>query len=101
MATNTATNKATIKREETKATLLLEAGSSTIQIVLTEDNPNNVKMAFNGLLKELKKGLIEFKLEDTAEDLYHHICKEYITQLNAELKSVYAELSELELLESK
>jgi hypothetical protein len=43
-------------------------------------------------------GQFSFSLEDEKEDLYHHICKEYITQLNTELNSIYQELSDNGLL---
>ena len=49
------TKRATIKREETNTYLVLEIGEAPLQIILTDDNPNNVKMVFNSLLKELKK----------------------------------------------
>lgn len=91
--------KATIKRNQSSTTLVLAMGSQNLEIVLTDDNPNNVKAVFNSLLKDLKKGIFQFQLEDDGSDLYHHICVEYLTQLNAEIKSVYSELEDLELLE--
>ena len=57
-----------------------------------------VKSVFNKLLSHLKTGEIDFNLTDGADDLYFHICKEYITQLNAELKSTYTELKDNGLL---
>lgn len=94
------TKKATIKREEPNTYLVLEVGENPIQIILTDDNPNNVKSAFNLILKELKKGLFEFKLEDESSDLYNNICIEYLNQLNAEIKIIHGELEEFELTES-
>ncbi|WP_185217996.1 hypothetical protein [Sphingobacterium mizutaii] len=92
--------KATIKREELNTYLVLEVGDNPIQIILTDDNPNNIKSAFNLILKELKKGLIEFKLEDESSDLFNNICFEYLNQLNKEIKIIYSELEEFELLEN-
>jgi hypothetical protein len=90
-----ATHNATIDRKEnSSATLKLALDKEELNITLTEDNPNEVKAVFNKLLLQLKNGEIEFILSDTKDDLYFHICKEYITQLNAELKSVYAELKD-------
>lgn len=91
------TKKATIKREDTNTYLVLEVGDVPLQIILTDDNPNNVKVVFNSLLKELKKGLFEFNLEDDSQDLYNNICTEYLIQLNAELKAIYDELVDYEL----
>ena len=92
------TFNAEITREEQKTVLVLKGRSNNHEIVLTEDNPNNVKTVFNDLLKELKDGEFEFNLIDSKSDLYHQISKEYITQLNSELLSVYQELKDYELL---
>ncbi|WP_398452163.1 hypothetical protein AB3466_13985 [Sphingobacterium thalpophilum] len=93
------THNATIDRKELSATLRLALGETVLDIVLTEDRPNDVKSVFNKLLEQLKKGEFEFNLTDDKEDLYHHICKEYITQLNAELKSTYSELQDNGLIQ--
>lgn len=96
-----ATHNATIERKGTEAILKLDLETQELSIVLTEDNPNEVKSVFNKLLTHLKNGEIEFNLTDDKEDLYFHICKEYITQLNSELKSTYAELIDNGLLNEK
>lgn len=94
-----ATHNASIDRKDVNsATLKLALGSEDLNIVLTEDNPNEIKAVFNKLLLQLKNGEIEFILTDEKDDLYYHICKEYITQLNAELKSTYTELKDNGLL---
>ncbi len=93
-----ATYNATIERKDNSAILKLTLEMEELKIVLTEDNPYEVKSVFNKLLSNLKNGEIDFTLLDTTEDLYFHICKEYITQLNAELKSIYTELIDNELL---
>jgi hypothetical protein len=95
------TKKATIKREDIATYLILELDGKDLKITLTDDNPNLVKTVFNDILKELKKGTFRFELEDNSEDLFHHICKEYITQLNAEIVIVYRELEEFKLIETK
>lgn len=95
------TKKATIKREDPNAYLVLEIGDNPIQITLTDDNPNNVKSAFNLILRALKKGLFEFKLDDDSSDLFNNISVEYLNQLNAEIKIIHAELEEFELTENK
>lgn len=92
------THKARIERKDDNTVLKLVLNTTELDIILTEDNPNDVKNVFNKLLEQLKDGLFQFKLEDEKEDLYHHICKEYITQLNSELNSVYQELMEYGLL---
>lgn len=91
------THNATIIREENSATLRLALSDLQLDIVLTEDKPNDVKNVFNKLLEQLKNGEYQFILTDSKEDLYFHICKEYLIQLNAELKSIYKELEDNEL----
>lgn len=94
------THKATIERKDNSATLKLAYDKIVLDIVLTDDKPNDVKSVFNKLLEFLKTEVFEFSLLDDKEDLYHHICKEYITQLNSELKSTYQELSDYGLLKT-
>lgn len=87
------TRKATILREDERTCLIFHVmDRKNFQIVLTEDNPNNVKGVFNEFLKELKNGFFNFELDDEKRDLYHEICLEYLTQLNSELEAVYEEL---------
>ncbi len=93
------TKKATITREKDKAILVLVGLSNNYEIILTEDNPNNIKLVFNNLINDLKKGIFKFELEDTNNDLFHNICKEYLIQLNTELQSIYNEMDEFDLLE--
>lgn len=93
--------KASIKRGASGTCLVLEINKKKLEIVLTDDNPKNVMSVFNSLIKELKRELIQFQLDDSKEDLYFHICKEYIKQLNAELKEVHNELTGLNLLDKK
>lgn len=95
------TKKATINRQETKTSLVLEGNTENFEIILTEDNPNNIKSVFNLLIIDLKKGNFKFQLEDSKEDMYHHICVEYINQLNSEINLIYSELLEFELTEEE
>jgi len=95
------TKKATINRQEAKTSLVLEGNTENFEIILTEDNPNNIKSVFNLLIIDLKKGNFKFQLEDSKEDMYHHICVEYINQLNSEINLIYSELLEFELTEEE
>jgi hypothetical protein len=96
------TLNATIERTEVKTSLILRMRDGVpLEIELTEDKPIEVKAVFNKLISYLKKGECNFELEDDKEDLYFHICSEYIEQLNAELSSIYRELDDYELLDSR
>lgn len=92
-------HKATIQRTEPKTSLCFSINGEVLEIVLTEDKPNEVKNVFNHLLLELKKGEFNFELDDSNGDLFYHISSEYISQLNSELSNVYKELEDYELLE--
>ena len=93
-------HKATIARSEESTALVLTIGELALKIILTEDKPNEVKAVFNKLISELKKEEFNVNLKDEPEDLYYHISKEYITQLNSDLSSVYNELSDFKLLKT-
>jgi len=95
------THNAEIIRSDTNAILRLALKDQLLDIVLTEDKPNDVKNVFNKLLEQLKNGQYQFSLTDNKEDLYFHICKEYLTQLNAELLSIYKELEDNCLIKNK
>lgn len=90
--------KATIQRDNGKVLLNFNVLENVLTIPLTEDKPNDVKEVFNRLIGALKKGSFQFELEDTTEDLYYHISKEYLAQLNVELESVHKELADFDLL---
>jgi hypothetical protein len=92
---------ATIDRRDNGAFLRFSIGENVLSIALMEDNPNQVKTVFNELLKHLRIGELEFSLDDSTDDLYYQICREYIVQLNAELKSTYKELIDNGLLASQ
>ncbi|RWU10065.1 hypothetical protein [Pedobacter chitinilyticus] len=92
------TKTATIKRQTDQSKLVLQGHTSSFEIILTEDNPNNIKSIFNLIIKDLKNGLIQFQLNDDKEDMYYHICKEYIKQLNAEMIIIYQELERYDLV---
>lgn len=85
-------HEAIIRRNENKADLVLKISATELTIKLSEENPVAVKSVFNELIKALKEGKFNFELNDTKEDLYFNICKEYIKQLNSELSSVYGQM---------
>ena len=92
-------NVAKIERGDECSYLKLNVNNQEFKIILTEDNPNNVKSVFNSLLKELKKGVFQFELQDDKQDLFYHISREYLSQLNKDLIAVHKELSDFKLVE--
>lgn len=71
-----------------------------ISIPISNDDPNAVKSAFNSLIERLKKGEFSISLNDAEKDLFYHVAKEYIDQLNGELLDVYQEMEQYGFLES-
>jgi len=93
--------KARIERSDEDVTLILDVRGENLQILLTQDKPSDVKETFNLMLVKLKEGEFNFELQDEHEDLYHHMCEEYIKQLNSELSSVHREMTRYALLENQ
>lgn len=67
---------------------------TTIKIPISDDDPKEVKKAFNKLLLRLKKGLFEIELPQEADDLFCQVAQEYLKQLNGELREVHNEMKE-------
>jgi len=70
-----------------------------IRIVISSDDPKQIKTAFNLLLIRLKEGEFEIDLNDDNDNLFCQVAKEYVTQLNSELKEVYEEMLEHRLVD--
>lgn len=92
------TIKAIVSEEDEKFYIDINA-KSTIRIPITEDNPNEVKESFNSLIKLLKNGLFDIKLEGDGSDLIWNVANEYIAQLNEELAEIYEELKHYNLID--
>jgi len=65
-----------------------------ISIPISNDDPNAVKSAFNCLIERLKKGVFSINLKDADKDLFYHVAKEYLDQLNGELLDVHKEMEQ-------
>lgn len=71
-----------------------------MSIPISSDDPNAVKSSFNSLIERLKKGAFSISLRDAEKDLFYHVAKEYLDQLNAELLDVYQEMEQYDFLDS-
>lgn len=69
-----------------------------ISIPISNDDPNAVKSAFNSLIERLQKGEFSISLKDAEKDLFYHVAKEYLEQLNGELLDVYHEMEQYDFL---
>ncbi len=96
------THEATVKVVDSEHYLSLKIEGTVLNVPLTKDEPNEIKKVFNKLIIHLKKGPLKFTMtEEEDGDLIYQVAKEYITQLNTELKEVYQELEAHQLLEQK
>jgi len=65
-----------------------------ICISISEENANVVKSAFNALIRRLRNGPFEISLSSTEKGLFYHVAKEYIDQLNREMRELYEEMKQ-------
>ena len=94
------TLRAKVKIIDEKYFIEIDLTEEKISIPMSDDKPNDVKSAFNKLIIKLKTGEYKVELEDIGEDLFSQVAKEYVTQLNREIKCVYSEMKEYGLVES-
>lgn len=92
------TLKAMIENSNDRYFLRIMIESDDAIIPLSDDNPNAVKSAFNKLIQRIRKGEFKIQLEKEGEDLFSMVAKEYLTQLNKEIREVHLQVKEFGLL---
>ena len=92
------TIRAAVVKIDEKHYIEIGEQASIIRIPLSEDKPSEVKSAFNQIIERIRKGEFKIELEEIGDDLFSQVSKEYIKQLNREIKEVYGELKQLDLL---
>jgi len=92
------TIKATIVQEGDKHFINIENKDIPIKIPMSDDKPGEVKTAFNKLIARLKQGEFQIQLENIGDDLFSQVAREYISQLNQEIKGVYGEMKQYGLV---
>ncbi len=92
------TIKATVVQIDQKHSINISAEDTTISIPISEDKPNEVKSAFNKLIARIKDGEFRIELAEVGDDLFSQVAKEYITQLNREIKEVHGEMKQYGLI---
>jgi hypothetical protein len=94
------THKALITTVNSEQYLSLKINGTQLDLPLTKDEPNEIKEVFNELIRNLKKGLFCFSMEEKEDgDLVYQVANEYVKQLNKELEEVYQALKDCQLLE--
>ena len=88
------TIKATVSEVDEKHFINIELPDGSVAIPMSDDKADAIKSAFNKLILQIKKGEFQVTLEGGGEDLFSQVAKEYIKQLNKEIKEVRAEMKE-------
>jgi ABC-type molybdate transport system ATPase subunit len=92
------TLKATIEDSDDKYFLRIQIESGDVIIPLSDDNANAVKSAFNKLIQRIREGEFKIQLDKEGDDLFSMVAKEYLTQLNREIREVRSQVKEFGLL---
>ncbi|HYN83440.1 MAG TPA: hypothetical protein VES88_18315 [Gemmatimonadaceae bacterium] len=93
--------KASVQSAQDKHFIDIALDSDVVRIPISEDNPNQVKSAFNKLLERTRSGQFTIELESDSDDLFSHVAKEYIAQLNRELQEIWKEMKQHKLVGSE
>jgi hypothetical protein len=93
------TISASVVQSDGKHFIHIDEGGAKISIPISEDKPNEVKSAFNKLIIRIKEGNFQIQLADDGDDLFSHVAKEYLTQINKEIQEVRHEMQQYGLLE--
>jgi ABC-type molybdate transport system ATPase subunit len=92
------TLKATVENIGEKYSLNIKVESGDVVIPLSDDNANAVKSAFNKLIQRIRDGEFKIQLDNEGEDLFSMVAKEYLTQLNKEIREVHRQIKDYGLL---
>lgn len=93
------TLSAAVREIDSKYFIVIEVGTEEVRIPLSDNKPTQVKKAFNRLILRIKEGPFELRLNEVGDDLFSHVAKEYMKQLNREVREVRAEMVQHGLVE--
>lgn len=92
------TLNAMVENADDKYFLRIKVESGDVVIPLSDDNANAVKKAFNKLIQRIREGEFKIQLDKEGDDLFSMVAKEYLTQLNKEIREVHSQIKEFGLL---
>lgn len=92
------TLEAMVENAGDKYSLRIKIESGDVVIPLSDDNANAVKSAFNKLIQRIREGEFKIQLDKKGDDLFSMVAKEYLTQLNKEIREVHSQIREFGLL---
>ena len=94
-------HEAEVTERDKEQYIVLKLKDDMLNIPITQDLPKEVQKVFNKLIVALKKEMFTFSIAEVKDgDIFYHVAKEYIFQLNVELQDIYNEMKEYGLLES-
>ncbi len=93
--------KAMVENADDKYFLRIKIETGDVVIPLSDDNAISVKSAFNKLILRIRDGEFKIQLDKEGEDLFSMVAKEYLTQLNKEIREVHRQIQDLGLLNKK
>lgn len=79
---------ATVESLDDRFFIKIKFNDEEIIIPMSEDNPNEVKSAFNKIIARIKGAEFQIKLDKVDENLYSLVANEYLTQLNREINEI-------------
>lgn len=89
---------ATVECVEENYFLKINVEQGPVRIPLSDDNPNEVKSAFNKLIQRISIGEFTIKLDMVGEDLFSMVANEYLAQLNREIQEVRTQMKQYNLV---
>lgn len=92
---------ATIESADEKYFIRINVEDGAVRIPLAEDSPNEVKSAFNKIIKRVRIGEFTVKLDKVGDDLFSMVANEYLTLLNREIQEVRSQMIEFDLVKSE
>jgi hypothetical protein len=92
------TLKAMVENAGDKYSLRITVESGDVVVPLSDDNANAVKSAFNRLIQRIREGEFKIQLDREGDDLFSMVAKEYLTQLNKEIREVHHQIKVFGLL---
>lgn len=89
---------ATIESFDEKFFIKINVEDGAVRIPLSDDSPNEVKSAFNKIIKRVRIGEFTIKLDKVGDDLFSMVANEYLTLLNREIQEVRSQMIEFDLV---
>lgn len=92
------TLEAMIECVDEKYFIKIDVEGKPVSIPLSDDNPSEVKSAFNKLIQRIRVGEFTIKLDKVGDDLFSMVGNEYLTQLNREIQEIYSQMKAHDLV---